>query len=74
VTNAGCEEARDDAWTAGYVEQRVFCMRRSAVGHQHEQRVVALPVALEKRLSLARELIEDLSLMLRCIPSAIVEG
>ncbi len=63
VANTPGEEAGDDAGAAGYVEDSVFGPDSGAFGHQVEERILLVSVALRKWIGLAGELIENFSVV-----------
>jgi len=71
--NVACslsKEAGDNARAASHVENGVLLMDSGALGHQIEQRVIAVSVALNEWLGLPRELVEDIGIVLGSLHKA----
>ena len=58
------KKAGDDAGAASHVENSILRMDLCAIGHQIEQRVITVAVALREWLGLPRELVEDNGIVL----------
>lgn len=63
VTGSFGKEARDDSWSAGDVEDGIAWLDGGALGHEMEERVILVAVALGKGLSLPGELVKNLGVV-----------
>jgi hypothetical protein len=67
-----CEKARNNSRTTSDIEERVPCAHFSAIGHQLQQRIIAVRMPPDKRLCLLCELIEYFRFMIRNVHNIIM--